>query len=95
MESLVRVTTGASVPTSPETNDLHIYDATASSLTNHRNNNDTADKTDAIEGDHFKFDGTNWILEVEPGSVAIISKRLYQRRTYRRRFDGWRERKLP
>ena len=54
-------------------NDIHIYDADASSLTNHRNNDDTADVTTATAGDHFKYDGTNWILEVEPGTVAIIS----------------------
>ena len=72
-ESLARVTTGASVPTSPETNDLHIYDTTASSLTNHRNNDDSADKTTATAGEHFKYDGTNWILEIEPGNVVIIS----------------------
>ena len=72
-QELARVTTEASVPTSPETNDIHIYDADASSLSNHRNNDDTADVTTATAGDHFKYDGTNWILEVEPGTVAIIS----------------------
>ena len=72
-ESLARVTTGASVPSSPETDDIHIYDAAASSLEDHRNNNDTADVTTAVAGDHFKYNGTNWIHEVEPGNVAIIS----------------------
>lgn len=60
------LTTGGSVPTSPNTNDLHLYDASASSLSNHRNNDDSSDITSAGIGDIFKWDGTNWILEYTP-----------------------------
>ena len=69
-EELARVTTGASVPTSPETDDIHIYDVAASSLTNHRNNDDTADEDSATAGDHFKYDGTNWRQEIAAPSTS-------------------------
>ena len=36
-------TMGYFVPSSPTSGDIHIYDADASSLSNHRNNADTAD----------------------------------------------------
>ena len=71
---LRRLTTGASVPSSPVSGDIHIYDADASSLSNHRNNGDTADLTTASVGDHFKYDSPNWILEISssdsPGGGA-------------------------
>lgn len=70
-ESLARVTTESSVPSDPLDGDIHIYDADASSLSNHRNNADTADVTTANAGDHFKYNGTNWVLEITSSEITV------------------------
>ena len=72
-ESLARITTGATVPTNPETDDIHIYDADATGLSDHRNNADTADEDSATAGDHFKYDGSDWIQEVAaPTATGLV-----------------------
>ena len=67
-------TMGYFVPSSPTSGDIHIYDVDASSLSNHRNNGDTADVTTASVGDHFKYDGTNWVLEISTSDGAVFGE---------------------
>ena len=59
--------TGNAFPASPGNGDIFIFDAAATGLTDTVENDGSTALTTAKIGDTFKYDSTNWVLEVETG----------------------------
>ena len=74
--------TGSAFPVSPGNGDIFIFDTAATGLTDTVENDGSTALTTAKIGDTFKYDGTNWVLEVETGvnrsNVYAESKNILQ-----------------
>ena len=74
--------TGNAFPASPGSGDIFIFDQAATGLTNTVENDGSTSLVTAAIGDTFKYDGTNWVLEVETGvnrsNVYAESKNILQ-----------------
>ena len=64
-------TVSGSVPDDANTNDLHTYTTSVSSLENHTENDSTTEITSVILGDTFKFNGTDWVFQYSIDNITI------------------------
>ena len=73
---------GNAFPASPSSGDIFIFDQAATGLTNAVENDGSTSLSAAEIGETFKYDGTNWVLEVETGvnrsNVYTESKNIIQ-----------------